>query len=94
MMRSVGDAETALELAELSTDAAEAEDFLREASDIAASLARALDAWELRRLLSGPYDDCPARLAIQAGAGGTDAQDYVSFLMNSGIKVLSLASED
>jgi hypothetical protein len=32
--------------------------------------------WELRRLLSGPYDDRGARLVISAGAGGVDAMDW------------------
>jgi peptide chain release factor 2 len=35
---------------------------------------------ELEYLLSGPYDDCPARLTITAGAGGIEAMDWVADL--------------
>ncbi|KAL4419614.1 hypothetical protein ABPG77_001668 [Micractinium sp. CCAP 211/92] len=51
-----------------------------EAASICDALDRALEAWELRRLLGGPYDDRGAVLTIQAGAGGTDAQDWAEML--------------
>jgi len=31
-------------------------------------------------MLSGPYDDDDALLAIHAGAGGTDSQDWAAML--------------
>ncbi len=40
-----------------------------------------LDRWELERLLSGPYDQEGAVLSINAGAGGTDAQDWAQMLL-------------
>lgn len=40
-----------------------------EAASICDALDRALEAWELRRLLGGPYDDRGAVLTIQVGAG-------------------------
>jgi peptide chain release factor 2 len=40
-----------------------------------------LDRWELERLLSGTYDAKGAVLTINAGAGGTDAQDWVEMLL-------------
>jgi peptide chain release factor 2 len=40
-----------------------------------------LQQWELEQLLSGPYDMSGAVLTINAGAGGTDAQDWAEMLM-------------
>lgn len=37
--------------------------------------------YELESLLSGPYDDRPARLLLTAGAGGTEACDWVEMLL-------------
>ena len=36
--------------------------------------------YELELLLSGPYDKCPARIILTAGAGGTEANDWVADL--------------
>jgi hypothetical protein len=47
---------------------------LDEARANLAWFSRAMDKYELDRLLSGPYDQRGARLTITAGAGGTDAQ--------------------
>lgn len=46
------------------------------------SLNEQLEKFELRRLLSGEYDDSNAILTINAGAGGTDAQDWAEMLLN------------
>lgn len=47
--------------------------------------AKAVDAllsqWELQQLLGGEYDGHDALLTINAGAGGTDAQDWASMLV-------------
>jgi peptide chain release factor 2 len=43
-------------------------------------LEQALDRWELQNLLSGDYDDADAILTVNAGAGGTDAQDWAEML--------------
>lgn len=43
-------------------------------------LIKQLDKFELKKFLSGPYDDVNAILAIHAGAGGTDAQDWTEML--------------
>ena len=40
-----------------------------------------LDRWELERLLSGDYAKEDAILSINAGAGGTDAQDWAQMLL-------------
>lgn len=42
---------------------------------------QALDRWELEQLLGGEYDLRDAILTINAGAGGTDAQDWAEMLL-------------
>jgi peptide chain release factor 2 len=54
---------------------------LQEAESTITKLNHDLDQWELQQLLSGPYDDKGAVLTINAGAGGTDAQDWAFMLM-------------
>jgi peptide chain release factor 2 len=54
---------------------------LQEAEANATQLARELDRWELQQMLSGPYDAEGALLTINAGAGGTDAQDWAEMLL-------------
>lgn len=44
-------------------------------------LEREVDAWELQNLLSDEYDKCDVIITINAGAGGTDAQDWAQMLM-------------
>ncbi|MEB3104877.1 MAG: peptide chain release factor 2 [Cyanobacteriota bacterium] len=74
---AVADAEATLELYGLEPD-----DELLAESDTALKKLRAdLDRWELERLLSGPYDKEGAVISINAGAGGTDAQDWALMLM-------------
>jgi peptide chain release factor 2 len=43
-------------------------------------LSKAIDNLEFRTLFSGEYDDESAILAIHAGAGGTEAQDWTQML--------------
>ena len=74
---SLEDTQAVLELLELETDAA----LLQEAETTITQLSRELDRWELEQLLSGPYDDKGAVLTINAGAGGTDAQDWADMLL-------------
>jgi len=45
-----------------------------------AQFNRRLDATELTLLLSGPHDNQPAILSINAGAGGTEACDWATML--------------
>lgn len=45
------------------------------------TLERTLDQWELQQLLNGEYDGSDAILTVNAGAGGTDAQDWAQMLL-------------
>ncbi len=54
---------------------------LAEGELMAHQLTAELDRWELEQLLSGPYDPRGAVITFNAGAGGTDAQDWAEMLM-------------
>lgn len=44
-------------------------------------MSKELEKFELQQMLSGEYDTADAILTINAGAGGTDAQDWASMLL-------------
>ncbi len=71
------DTEAIAELLELEPDPG----LLQEAETNLSQLGQELDRWELQQLLSGPYDANGAILTINAGAGGTDAQDWAEMLL-------------
>ncbi len=66
-----------IELAAAEEDASLLADSARELD----ALLHEIDALELRMLMSGDYDDRDAFLSIQAGMGGTDAQDWAEMLL-------------
>ena len=70
---AVEDAQTALEIQE--------SDFISESYDKISKIEKELDKFEIRLMLSGEYDEADAILTINAGAGGTDAQDWASLLL-------------
>jgi len=51
-----------------------------ECQSSAEQLLQLSQKYELSTLLSGPYDDSPCRLLLTAGAGGTEACDWVNML--------------
>jgi peptide chain release factor 2 len=71
------DTDAILELLQADSDEA----LFEEAQGTVAKLSHELDQWELQQLLSGPYDKKGAVLTINAGAGGTDAQDWAEMLL-------------
>ena len=77
LTRRLDDAEVLLELASDEDDRAT----LREVAERVLELQTGLDEAEVRRLLGGPHDRAPAIIAINAGAGGTDACDWAEMLM-------------
>ena len=70
---SVDDAEVALEIQD--------EDLISESFERAKEIEKELDKFDIRLMLSGEYDEADAILTINAGAGGTDAQDWASMLL-------------
>ncbi len=57
------------------------EDLLKECAQNLNEMESALDKFEIKQMLSGEYDEADAILTINAGAGGTDAQDWASLLL-------------
>jgi peptide chain release factor 2 len=66
------------ELAELASDD---EEMAAELTGQLASVERRLGQLEEERLFSGPYDTGDAVVTINAGAGGTDSQDWAEMLV-------------
>jgi peptide chain release factor 2 len=69
-----------LELAKLDQDD-QSENLREELEPKVAKLEERLQALEVRALLSGEYDEHDAILAVHAGAGGTEAQDWAGMLL-------------
>ncbi len=67
------DAEIAIEIHD--------EELISESYDRCKHMVKELDSFEVRLMLSGDYDSADAILTINAGAGGTDAQDWASLLL-------------
>lgn len=67
------DVEVALELND--------ESLLVETQEQLKRLESELDKFDIQKMLSGEYDDANAILTVNAGAGGTDAQDWASMLL-------------
>jgi peptide chain release factor 2 len=72
----IADADVLAELAEEEEDAVSA----AEAAGATGMLEAKLERFELKSLLSGEYDPLGAILEINAGAGGTESQDWAAML--------------
>lgn len=68
---------TMIELAEESED----DSMVDEVKELAEQVTRELEEQKLATLLNGEYDSCNAIVSFHAGAGGTEAQDWVSMLL-------------
>jgi peptide chain release factor 2 len=82
LTRALGDAAELLELAAAEGDTATADGIER---DLAA-LGREVDQLEFQRMFPGKMDSHSAYLDIQAGAGGTEAQDWAAMLLRMYLK--------
>ncbi len=56
-------------------------DLINECFENLKNMEKSLDKFEIKQMLSGEYDEADAILTINAGAGGTDAQDWASLLL-------------
>ena len=70
-----GRIDDAIELVEMADD-----DMAEDLEGEVATLKKQVAKMEFQALFSGQYDDRPAILAIHAGAGGTEAQDWANML--------------
>ncbi len=75
--RRVAEARELVDLADAERDTQLSDDIAREVEAIAAEL----DRLELELTFAGPYDQRSAILAIHAGAGGTESQDWAEMLL-------------
>lgn len=57
------------------------EDLINEANSNLKDLENELDKFDVQLMLSGEYDSADAMLTVNAGAGGTDAQDWAEMLL-------------
>lgn len=69
------DLEVLIEMAE------EDEDALVEADDVCSTLDHILRKMEFERMLSGPHDRAACFVSINAGAGGTESQDWADMIL-------------
>lgn len=76
LLQAAGDLDVLLELA-AEGDADLAKDLEKEISVV----ERSIRDFELERMLSGPHDSYNAIIEINAGAGGTEAQDWGDMLL-------------
>ena len=67
------DAKTAYEIGD--------EELIKESENALIGLKKELDKYDIQKMLSGEYDEADAFLSVNAGAGGTDAQDWTSMLL-------------
>ncbi|GFO61794.1 peptide chain release factor 2 [Geomonas silvestris] len=75
--RQAGDIRELIELGSEEEDEAT----LQEVAAMNAKLEDAVSAAEFRRMLSGPHDASGAFVSINAGAGGTESQDWAEMLL-------------
>lgn len=72
--------ETSIEEIEIALETKD-EELIKEAQATYSKLEGSLDKYDFQKMLSGEYDEANAILTVNAGAGGTDAQDWASMLL-------------
>jgi peptide chain release factor 2 len=81
-MKALEDAGVLIDLADEAKDDATAV----EADGVLATIDGAISKMEFARMLSGPYDRQGALVSINAGAGGTESQDWAEMLLRMYIR--------
>ena len=74
----IEDAQTAYEIGD--------DELIKESDTQLTILEKELDRYEIQKMLSGEYDEADAFLTVNAGAGGTDAQDWANMLLRMYIR--------
>ena len=69
----IADAQVAIEIGD--------EELIKETENSLIELEKELDKFDFEKMLSGEYDAADAILSVNAGAGGTDAQDWAEMLL-------------
>ena len=77
LLEGLGSADELLDLAEAEND----EDTASAVVEDVGRYARGVETLEFQRMFSGKMDSHPAFVDIQAGAGGTEAQDWAEMLL-------------
>ena len=72
-MQTIEDAKIAYEIGD--------EELVSESEKQLIELEKMLDKFDFQKMLSGEYDEADAILSVNAGAGGTDAQDWTQMLL-------------
>lgn len=75
--KTIENLEAIVELLAMDEDAS----LKKEAQQSLDQLLQEFERWDLEQLLSGPYDKHDAILTLNAGAGGTDSQDWTEMLL-------------
>ncbi len=84
-LQNLANWQSILDDAEIALEIQDAE-LINESYENILKLEKELDSYELQMMLSGEYDEADAILTINAGAGGTDAQDWASMLLRMYIR--------
>ena len=77
ILRNIEDTSELLDLAKAENDS----NILDEVHLEVREISKALESLEFRKMFSGKVDNCAAYVDIQAGSGGTEAQDWAEMLM-------------
>ncbi len=80
--RSLGDSADLLDLAESEQDAATLAELIRDVG----TARREVEQLEFKRMFSGTHDAANAFVDVQAGSGGTEAQDWAEMLLRMYLK--------